>query len=30
LGEGDAAVTEGHATTDTEGFLFMARLLPQC
>jgi len=30
LGEGDAAVTEGHATAETEGFLFMARLLPQC
>ena len=30
LGVGDAAVTEGHATTDTEGFLFVARLSPQC
>jgi hypothetical protein len=30
LGTGDAAVTERHATADTEGFLFVARLSPEC
>jgi uncharacterized protein len=29
LGEGDAAITERHATAGTEGFLFVARLSPQ-